>query len=466
MMQTHTRMALRFASLMTMPLLTIGCASTGTAPAERPPAEVSAILGSISADRLESDLQTLVGFGTRHTLSETESDTRGIGAARRWIESEFREIAANSDRTGDDAIRVEMDRHRVEPDGRRITERVEIVNPMLIIPGSMPEARGRHYYVVAHYDSRASDPNDFTSNAPGADDDGSGTALTIELARVFARHEFDATVIFMPVAGEEQGLFGSRLHAKAARERGVEIGGVLSNDTVGDPTSPDGKRYDDVIRIFSEGIPTGSTAEEAAAIRRLGAENDSTSRQLARFIAEVAWKHGLEVQPKLINRPDRFLRGGDHTGFNEAGYPAVRFCEFREEYNRQHQDVRVENGVRYGDDVEFVDPEYLRGVTQLNAAALAHLANAPGAPEDARLIAAVLTDDTTIRWTRRSETDVAGYEVMIRPTTWHKWKTLKDVGDVDEATVPYSKDNWFFGVRAYDEDGYRSPVSFPRAARE
>lgn len=452
--------------LSSIQLMISGCAIPLNCPIAASATTTTRITDSISADRLESDLHTLVGFGTRHTLSEIDSDTRGIGAARRWIESEFRAIAAASDRTGADAIRVEMDRHWVEPDGRRITRRVEVVNPMLIIPGSMPEARDRHYYVIAHYDSRASDPNDFTSDAPGANDDASGTALTIELARVFAQHEFDATVVFMPVAGEEQGLFGSRLHAKAARERGVNIAGVLSNDTVGDPTSPDGKRYDDVIRVFSEGIPTGSTAEQAASIRRMGGENDSTSRQLARFIAEVAKAHDLDVQPKLINRPDRFLRGGDHTGFNEAGYAAVRFCEFREDYTKQHQDVRIEDGVRYGDDVEFVDPEYLRGVTQLNAAALAHLANAPGVPANARLIAATLTDDTTIRWTKRPEPDVAGYEIMIRPTSWHHWKVLEDVGDVSEATVPYSKDNWFFGVRAYDKDSYRSPVAFPGAARE
>jgi len=435
-------------------------------PAGSTGSEVDAILDGVSAERLDSDVHTLAGFGTRHTLSETESDTRGIGAARRWIESEFRAIAESSGRTGDEAIRVTMDRHWVEPDGRRITRRVEVINPMLIIPGSMPEARDRHYYVIAHYDSRASDANDFTSDAPGANDDASGTALTMELARVFAGHEFDATVVFMPVAGEEQGLYGSRRHAAAARERGVHIAGVLSNDTVGDPTSPDGKRYADRIRVFSEGIPVGASAEEAAAIRRLGAENDSESRQLARFIRVVGELHGLDVEAVLINRPDRFLRGGDHTGFNEAGYPAVRFCEYREDYTKQHQDVRVEDGVRYGDEAEFVDPRYLRGVAKLNAAALAHLANAPGTPEDARLIAAELTDDTTIRWTKRPEPDVAGYEVMIRGTTEHEWRVLETVGDVSEATVPYSKDNWFFGVRAFDEDGYRSPVAFPVAARE
>jgi Zn-dependent M28 family amino/carboxypeptidase len=465
-MRTPTRPVAGSFFLGLLAVFSIGCAGPGCILWAPSHVEVSRIVEEVSADRLESDLQTLVGFGTRHTLSETGSDTHGIGAARRWIESEFRAIADASGRTGEDAIRVEMDRHWVEPDGRRITRRVEVVNPMLVIPGTMPEARGRMYYVVGHYDSRASDPNDATSAAPGADDDGSGTVLTMELARVFASRRFDATVVFMPVAGEEQGLFGSRLHAKMARERGWDIRGVLSNDIVGDPTAPDGSRHDDRIRLFSEGIPVGSTADEAMAIRRMGGENDSPSRELARYVAMVAAWHDLPVQPWLINRPDRFLRGGDHTGFNESGYAAVRFCEVEENYDRQHQGVRTENGRRYGDEIGFVDFEYLRGVAQVNGAALAHLANAPSVPGNARIIAAELTNDTTLRWDASPEPDVAGYEVMVRDTTEQQWRALRDVGDVREATVPLSKDNWFFGVRAYDGEGHRSPVAWPRAARE
>ena len=344
--------------------------------------------------------------------------------------------------------------------------RVEVVNPMLIIPGSMPEAKARMYYVIGHYDSRASEANDAEIDALGADDDGSGTVLTMELARVFAEHRFDATVVFMPVAGEEQGLYGSRAHARAAREQGLDIRGVLSNDIVGDPTAPDGSMHDDQIRVFSEGITIGASAEQAAGIRRMGAENDSPSRQLARYVAQTAAWHKLPVQPWLIWRPDRFLRGGDHTGFNEAGYAAVRFCEVAENYDRQHQDVRIEDGRRFGDEIEFVDFEYLAGVARVNAAALAHLANAPSAPGETRIIAARLTNDTTLRWDSSPEPDVAGYEIMIRDTSAPRWRTLVDVGDVNEATVPQSKDNWFFGVRAYDVEGYRSPVAYPHAARE
>lgn len=453
--------------LLLAPMLWLGCATTApSVPMGAPPPEVDAILGSVSPDRMESDLRMLVGFGTRHTLSETESDTRGIGAARRYIRDQFQLIADASDRTGDEAIRVEMDRHQIPADGRRVFRDVEMVNPMLIIPGSMPAARDRLYYVIGHYDSRASEANDVTSDAPGADDDGSGTVLTMELARVFAQRRFDATVIFMPVAGEEEGLYGSRAHAKAAREKGLDIRAVLSNDIVGDPTAPDGSMHDDQVRVFSEGITVGASAKEAAAIRRMGAENDSPSRQLARYVAMTAAWQGLPVQPWLIWRPDRFLRGGDHTGFNESGYAAVRFCEVAENYDRQHQDVRVENGRRFGDEIEFVDFEYLAGVARVNGAALAHLANAPSKPGDARIVAAQLTNDTTLRWEASPEPDVAGYEIMIRETSAPQWRVLEDVGNVTEATVGYSKDNWFFGVRAYDGEGYRSLVAYPKAARE
>ncbi len=470
MRTTHLAVGSTFILSLIASLTLSGCsahsAERGAVPAGSPPPEVASILDSVRADRMESDLEALVGFGTRHTLSETDSNTHGIGAARRYIRDQFRAIADASGRTGDDAIRVEMDRHQIAEDGRRIFRDVEVVNPMLIIPGSMPEARDRLYYVIAHYDSRASDPNDAQSDAPGANDDGSGVVLTMELARVFVEHRFDATVIFMPVAGEEQGLYGARAHAKKARENGLDVRGVLSNDMVGDPTDPFGPVHDRRVRVFSEGIPNGSSAEDAASIRRMGAENDSPSRQLARYIAMTAAWHDLQVQPWLIARPDRFLRGGDHTGFNEAGYAAVRFCDVAEDYDRQHQDVRYEDGRRFGDEIEFVDYGYLADVTRVNAAALAHLANAPSAPANTRIIAAELSNDTTIRWDASPEPDVVGYEILIRDTTAQNWRVLEDAGDVTEATVAYSKDNWFFGVRAYDEDGYRGLVAYPKAARE
>jgi Zn-dependent M28 family amino/carboxypeptidase len=321
---------------------------------------------------------------------------------------------------------------------------------------------------MGHYDSRASGANDAESDAPGANDDASGVAVAIELARVLSKHRLDSTVVLMATAGEEQGLIGARMHARAARERGLDIRAVLNNDIVGDPTGPDGRGARDRIRVFSEGLPAQTLEGQAYAnFRRHSAENDSPSRQLARYIAEIAELHDLSVKPWVIYRPDRFLRGGDHTPFNELGFAAVRFCEVYEDYTRQHQDLREEGGVRYGDLPEFVDAEYLADVARLNAAAVVHLANAPSPPSNARILTARLSNDTTIRWNPSPEPDVAGYEVVWRDTASPVWQHSRDVGDATEATIELSKDNWFFGVRAYDREGYRSPVVFPfGAARE
>ncbi|MGP1272294.1 MAG: M20/M25/M40 family metallo-hydrolase [Phycisphaerales bacterium] len=454
----------RPAALVALALLAGPC--WGLAP---PEAAVRPVIEGVDPDRLLGDVRTLAGFGTRHTLSETESDVRGIGAARRWLAAEFRRIA---DAAGRDDVTVELERFLIEPDGRRIFREVEVVNVVCIIPGAMPEAAGRRYYAIAHYDSRGSDVNDAEVDAPGANDDASGTALCLELARVLMEQRLDATVVLMPVAGEEQGLFGARRHAAAAREAGIDIRAVLSCDVVGDPSGPNGRDASSEVRVFSEGLPLALLAEEGRtttalrALRGLSAESDSASRQLARYIAEVADLHGLPVRPRVIFRPDRFLRGGDHTAFNEVGYPAVRFTEVYEDYDRQHQDVREENGRVFGDLVEYIDPAYLAGVTKLNAASIVHLANAPSEPGDARIIVADLTNDTTLRWTASPEPDVAGYEIVWRETTAPFWQFSRDVGLVEEATVELSKDNWFFGVRAYDRNGFRSPVAFPRPARE
>lgn len=448
----------------------VGCASTGAGLSVPAPADAAAVVDGVSAERIRSDVDTLASFGTRHTMSDTTSDERGIGAARRWLKAEFERIAAESGRTGDEAMTVLMDPHLVEADGRRILRDVEVMNVMCVIPGAMPEARERLYYVIGHYDSRATDPLDGESDAPGANDDASGVAVCLELARVLSKQRLDATVVLMPTAGEEQGLFGARRHAAAAREQGKDIRAVLSNDTVGDPAGPGGRYDAGRVRVFSEGLPanavSGDDTRAAASIRRYATESDGVSRQLARYIAEVADAHGLDVRPWLMNRPDRFLRGGDHTGFNEQGYAAVRFCEVYENYDYQHQDVRVEDGRVFGDLPEFVDEEFVAGVTRLNGAAVAHLANAPSGPVDPRIIVAELTNDTTVRWEPSPEPDVAGYELVWRETTSAVWTDALDAGGATEVTVPLSKDNWFFGVRAYDSDGYRSPVVFPRAARE
>lgn len=466
-------MLIVLGALAVMALVLAGCrADRGeydlwTIPVnQEPPTDVESALAEISADSLMRFVERLTSFGTRHTLSDTESDTRGIGAARRWIESEFHRFNEESGRTGAMALQVFMDSHFVEPDGRRIDTPVEIVNPVCVIPGAMPQARDRLYYIIGHYDSRNSNEMDREGDAPGANDDASGVAVVMELARVLSKHRFDATIVCMPVAGEEQGLYGSRLHAQEAAAEGLDIRAVLSNDVVGDPSSPFGGVHNGHIRVFSEGIPRNADANDIARIRALSAESDSPSRQLARYIAEVGRRHNLPVQAMVVHRADRFLRGGDHTPFNEVGYPAVRFTVVEEMYERQHQDVRVENGVHYGDTIAFIDPQYLAGVAKLNGAALMHLANAPSTPPNARLITAQLTPDTTFRWDRSPEPDVAGYEIVWRPTDQAYWTNAIDVGDVTEHTLEISKDNFFFGVRAYDEWGFRSPVAFPIAARE
>lgn len=467
--------ARRTAALLpiVLALFAAGCHSSGTnydfqmiVPAKAPPPEVDDILSEVSADSLMDYVATLTSFGTRHTLSETESDTRGIGAARRWIESEFERINESSGRTGNESLQIYMDTHVVEPDGRRIDIEVDVINPVCVIPGAMPEASQRLYYMIGHYDSRASDPLDREIDAPGANDDASGVAAIIELARVLSKHRFDATIVLMPTAGEEQGLIGAGMHARNAVSSGKDIRAVLSNDVIGDPSSPFGGANDTEIRVFSEGVPRHLEDNTIRRIQGLSAENDSDSRQLARYIAEVGAWHDLPIKAKLVYRPDRFLRGGDHTPFNQLGVAAVRFTVVEEVYERQHQDIRVEDGVQYGDTLEYIDADYLKGVTLLNGATLVHLANAPSTPADARLITADLTPDTTIRWEACPERDVAGYQIVWRDTISPVWTGKVDVGNVTEHTLKMSKDNYLFGVRAYDHDGYYSPVSFPAASSQ
>lgn len=431
-------------------------------------------IDAVDPNQIQHSIDQLVRFGTRHTMSETDSDARGIGAARRWVKSQFEANIQGHGKSGQDMPTVYFDSHTVEPDGRRITETVEVVNVICEIPGVSPESRDRLYYVLAHLDSRASGANDATSDAPGANDDGSGVAALIELARVLSGEHLDSTIILMATSGEEQGLFGARLHAQKAVEDGKDIRGVLNNDTIGDPTGvlpdQDGRKE---IRVFSEGLPASMLSleddeigEAARRLRLYGTESDSISRQLARYIADVAKMHYTAVQPKLIFRPDRFLRGGDHTPFNELGMAAVRFCEVYENYDHQHQDIREEDGVQYGDLAEYVDSEYLADVTRLNAATLVHLSNSPSSPGNARVIIADLTNDTTLRWDASPEPDVAGYEIVWRDSTSPVWEHVQDVGRETSGTVLLSKDNWLFGVRAYDSQGYRSVVSYPRPSRE
>nr|MCH9688560.1 M28 family metallopeptidase [Deltaproteobacteria bacterium] len=308
-------------------------------------------------------------------------------------------------------------------------------------------------------DSRASDVMDPEAAAPGANDDASGVIVTLELARVLAGTPLDATVVFMATAGEEQGLLGARQHAAAAAAEGRAITAVLNNDIVGDPTAPDGRNYASEIRLFSASVPLAADGDALGKLRAAGALSDGSSRQLARHIAMLASWERTPVQPRLVFRPDRFLRGGDHLAFDERGYPAVRFTEVAENYDRQHQDPRSQDGRTYGDHPEHVDLSYLAEVARLNGTALIHLANAPAPPSQAAVVAMALTIDTTVSWQPNPEPDVAGYEVVWRATTSPTWEHLHDAGTSTSVTLPLHKDDWIFGVRAYDRDGYRSPVS-------
>lgn len=438
-----------------------------------PPALPRELAARVSPDIIFGHVEALAAFGTRNTLSATDHPTRGIGAARNYIRIQMEDFASVMPRAaygagGEMTVSFEAFEQPPTPNGR-IPEPTELVNVVGVIPGTVsPE---RRYYVVGHYDSRNSDGLDREGDAPGANDDASGTAVVMELARVIAEHgPLESTVVFLATAGEEQGLLGAKYHADGAAARGEKILGVLNNDIVGDPggaegvpPTPGAKHF---IRLFSEGIPRNADAKTVAEIRSLAGESDSASRQLARYIAEVAATYDLPVKPKLIFRPDRFLRGGDHLAFAEVGFPAVRFTEFDEDYSRQHQNVTEKDGRPYGDVPEYVDKEYLANVARLNLAAMVCLANAPSPPPRARLLTKELTNNCTIRWDASPEPDVAGYEVVWRDTTDPTWRHAKDVGNVTEYTLEMSKDDWFFGVRAYDKDGYRSPVSFPVASRE
>jgi len=436
------------------------CATQGPADHALGPNAASQIrdaMDRIDPERAMQTVETLASFGTRHTLSGTESDSRGLGAAQRWLIQQLND-AGIPDATIEE---IYLEKAPRIPDGGRVS------NVVAHIPGSDPGRRDQQVYMLAHLDSRASDVMDSEIDAPGANDDASGCAVLFEVARSLAQDPPEMTTVYIFTGGEEQGLLGARFAASAAREAGADIRAVLSNDVVGDPSAPAGfKAEPGRVRVFAAGLTPNMSDEDISRIRRYGMEADTPSRQLGRFVAETARLVDTGMTPLVIARTDRFLRGGDHYAFLETGFPALRFTEVQEDYTRQHQDIRTEDGVEYGDLVEHIDPDYMTRVARLNLATVMRVANAPSPPGRARLITAELTNDTTIRWDASPERDVAGYVVLWRDTTASDWQHTMDVGDVTEATLNLSKDNWFFGVRAYDADGYASPVVFPEAARE
>jgi Zn-dependent M28 family amino/carboxypeptidase len=319
----------------------------------------------------------------------------------------------------------------------------------------------RVYVVSGHYDSRVTDVMNATSDAPGADDDGSGVATVLEMARLMATRHSEATIMFAAVAGEEQGLYGSAHFAEVVKAAGLDVQGMFTNDIVGSSTADDGTRDRHTVRLFAEGVPTSETPEQAAIRQAVGGENDSPSRQLARFVTNVADNEATDMDVRVIYRRDRYLRGGDQISFLEQGYPAARFTEPAENFDHEHQDVRVENGVQFGDLPQFCDFDFIAGVTRVNLATIWSLAQAPGTPKSPGIVTTALTNDTTLTWDHGTESDLAGYEVVWRETTSPDWTNVVAVGDVTSATIDLSKDNVFFGVRAVDATGHHSPVAFP-----
>ncbi len=429
--------------------------------APRRDAEVARIVAEMDARNIERTIRKLVSFGTRNTLSAQDDPARGIGAARDWLRGEFEKLVPQS------GGRLTVDVQTfVQPVAPRIPQPTNISNVVATLRGTQAESAGRMYVVSGHYDSMCGSPTDAVCDAPGANDDASGVAAVLEMARVMSRREFEATIVFMAVAGEEQGLLGAAHYAEQAKQKGWNIDAMFTNDIVGNTLGGNGVRDRRTLRVFAEGVPSNETTEEGTTRRSVGGENDSASRQLGRFIKETATTYMPGFNVEMIYRRDRYLRGGDHIPFLERGFPAVRFSEPNEDYNHQHQNVRMENGVRYGDLPEFVDFAYVAQVARANAAALAQLALAPVRPKDVVISIKRLSNDTDLQWTANTEPDLLGYEIVWRDTTAPLWTHARMVGNVTTYTMEgMSKDNYFFGVRAVDRDGHKSPVSFPKPLR-
>ncbi len=416
---------------------------------------ISTALQQVSAERIRANIEKLASFGTRLTLSAQDPAAiaagRGIGAAREWIKSEFERYAKDCG----GCLEVKTDNF-IEPAGDRIPQPTEITNVYAVLKGTDAENAKRIVLVTGHYDSRPSDTLDVKADAPGANDDASGTAVSLECARVLSKMKFPATIIFLTVAGEEQGLNGSHHFAKMAKDHGWDIEAVVNNDIVGGDKSAE--QDHSVVRVFSEGLPAAATEQDVRRIRGLGGENDSGSRQLARYIADVgrAYFEDVGVKPLLVFRLDRYLRGGDHYSFNQQGFAAVRFTEFREDFHHQHQNVRIENGIEYGDLAKFVDFDYVAHVARLNAATLASLASAPAPPANVHLLTKDLQNDSTLTWEASLGGRAAEYDVLWRATTSPEWEHVQKVGTGLRATLNLSKDNVIFAVRAVDAEGHRS----------
>ncbi len=452
-------------SAVTVPLFS-GAARAASDPAPFPHAPdegLVTLLGEVDPDRIKATILQLVQFGTRHTASSQTDPVRGIGAATTWVFDQMQTIAATS------SGRMTVLRQTfVQPVSSNIPVPTTITNVIATLKGTAsPE---RFYVITGHLDSRVTDVLNFTSDAPGADDDASGVAIVLELARLFATRQFPGTLVFATVAGEEQGLYGSAFMAAQMNAAGDDVQGMFSNDIVGASQAFDGTRPDPfTVRLFVEGIPTAVTSEEVSIMQSTGGENDGVTHQLARFVTSVAPFYLTDMNIRVIWRRDRYLRGSDHISFQEQGYPAARFTEPRENYNHEHQDVKVVNGVQFGDLPQFVDFGYTARVAKVNGAALWALATNPGTPKNLQIHTTPPTgfsgtNFTTLTWDANPEPDLAGYEVVMRETTAPDWTSATGVGNVTTVTLDISKDNVQFGLRAIDQAGRRSPAAFPQVS--
>ncbi|MBA4407656.1 peptidase M28 [bacterium] len=421
---------------------------------------ISQMIEEISSANLESYVRKMVGFGTRHTLSSRSDREKGIGASCNWVKSEFDRYAVQSG----GRLEVILDSVYLEPDGKRITRKVLLTNVMATLHGTDPDDK-RVFIVGGHLDSRNGDANDSVGLAPGANDDASGVAAVLELARVMSKQKFPATIIFVAFSGEEQGLNGSTFLSKKAKEHNWEVVAMLNNDMIGNSYSSGTDLKDNMqVRVFSEGIPLLETDEMRSNRQSTNGENDGRSRQLARYIKEVGERYVDQLEVKLLYRNDRFLRGGDHTPFNRLGFTAVRFSEMNENYDHQHQNIREENEIKYGDLPEFVDFEYVRKTTCVNLAVLANLALAPKAPQNVGIVVSGLSNSSTLKWKTPEGITPKGYFVLIRETYQPLWEK-KIFTDKIEITLPYSKDNYFFAVQSVDTEGHESLPVWPLPIR-
>ncbi len=417
---------------------------------------VGRIVSQISPANLRSTVDKLVSSGTRHTLSDTVSQNRGIGASRRWIKSEFERIAGQSS----GRMSVEFF-ETVVPPSNRVSTPTKVVDVVATLKGRNPE---RLFVVGGHYDSRATDVLDAASNAPGANDDGSGTALVLECAQVLSNYEFNASIVFIAFAGEEQGLLGATAWAEMAKQKGFHIEGMLNNDIIGSVAGGDGTVESTYVRVFSEAYSPADTGTVFRMRNTLGLENDGGGRSLARYIEEIASEYVPGFGARMIYRRDRFLRGGDHSPFHERGYSAVRFSVVKENYDWQHQNVRTENGKHYGDLPEFMNFDYCANVVRVNAATLANLAFAPPAPANVRVVTTGLGYETTLRWNANKGADVVGYLVRYRETRSPQWQGRVFTADTT-LTLKVSKDDYIFGVQTLGKEGSTSLPVIPVPVR-